>query len=154
MLTVHSYSSLFFVYTVIRKIFGSKIFSDAQCLPKFIYLKISRYEYLEHEYLRRENFARAFSLKRACVCFTHLGSRFVRCPMSIKKYFKPRDGLPDPRGSLSVVQALLHLVCCPREDWQHRTSATGRGASKLMRLTLFRLNDSVKFSLVLGKAIR
>ena len=48
--------------TVIWKIFGSKIFSDAQRLPKFIYLKILRHECLEYEYLRRENFAGVVSL--------------------------------------------------------------------------------------------
>ena len=34
------------VHTVIRKIFGGKIFLDGQGHPKFIYLKILQYEYL------------------------------------------------------------------------------------------------------------
>ena len=33
-------------YTVIWEMFGRKIFSDAQCLPKLLYRKILQYEHL------------------------------------------------------------------------------------------------------------
>ena len=35
--------------------------------------------------------------------------------MSIRQYFKPRDGLPDPKGSLSTSMSSLVIASANRE---------------------------------------
>ena len=73
MATKKSAAKLMQMNIVIWKIFGSKIFSDAQLLLKFIYLKILQYEYLVHEHLRD-----VISLKHA-LCLLYWPLSFICC---------------------------------------------------------------------------
>ena len=53
-----------------------------------------------------------FRLSVLCVYFTDLSLISFADRMSIKKYFKPREGLPDPRGSISasISTRAIHLA--------------------------------------------